>query len=200
MEVEFRVDKSVPNCMELFKVLRSKAYRILVCYENKDKNGKSVKEHYHGYAEWNGNLADPESSVRNIIKKYATDKAQWMVRSMQNTTLRALAYCYKWQTPVIEYNICHDFDDIVNEWSLMKDEWVAKKKAKENYKDVMSLYVRDTLQSTAYVPLDDIKMLICKKMVSDKKLPVMGKVRSYTLYAILDNKIEIPECDLYKLC
>ena len=82
----------------------------------------------------------------------------------------------------------------------MQKEWEDSKKAKENYKDVISLYVMETLQSTAYVPLDELKMLICKKMVADKKLPVMGKVRSYTLYTILDNKIEIPEMDLYKLC
>ena len=199
MEVEFRVDK-VPNCMELFKKLRSKAYRILICYENKDKNGKTTKEHYHGYAEWDGKIKNPEDAVRNIIKKFCTDKTQYMVRKMKNNTLTALAYCFKQQKPVVEYNTCVDYNDLIDRWEEMKLEWEKQKQEKHEYKDVMSKYIIDTLKTTAYVPLDELKMLVCKKMVADKKLPVMGKIRSYTLYAILDNKIEIPEIDLYKLC
>ena len=51
-----------------------------------------------------------------------------------------------------------------------------------------------------YIPttLDEIKMWIAEKLVSDKKLPTMGRVRSYSLYVILSLKLKISPLDLYK--
>lgn len=199
MEIEFRVDK-IPNCMELFKKLRAKAYRILICYENKDKNGKACKEHYHGYAECDTRIKHPEDAMRSLIKRYCTDKVQYMVRRMKNDTLTALAYCFKQNQPVIEYNISYDYDRMADRWTQMKQEYLKLKDEKEKYKDVVSDFVLQECLKSQKLSLDEIKMIVCKKMVADKKLPVMGKVRSYTLYAILTNTIQIPEQDLYKLC
>ncbi len=198
MEIEFRVD-DIPNCMELFKKLRSKAYRILICKETKDKNGNPTKTHYYGYAEWDGKIKNPTDAVRNIIKKYCSKASEYMVRLMKNTTLKALAYCYKQQEIVVEYNICVDYDDLIAEWIKMQEEWQNRKNAEASYKDQISEYVRTNCESN-YQSVDEIKLMVCKKMVADKKLPSMGKVRSYTLYAILDNNLKYSEIDLYKLC
>ncbi len=196
MEIEFRVD-NIPNCMELFKKLRSKAYRILICKEDKDKNGLPTKTHYHGYAEWDGKTKNPTDAVRNIIKKYCSKASEYMVRQMKNTRLRALAYCYKQQSIVIDYNICVDYDELIAEWQLMREEWENRKNAEASYKDQISEYVRTNTNNVQSV--DEIKLMVCKKMVADKKLPSMGKVRSYTLYAILESNLKFSEMDLYKL-
>jgi hypothetical protein len=79
----------------------------------------------------------------------------------------------------------------------MKQQWEKQKQAKEDYKDklVLLFLEREEIPSS----LDEIKLEIAKILVADKKLPTMGKVRSYTLYVVLTLKLPINELDLYKI-
>ena len=117
MELEFRVDKCLDKAgrfiwpdgeyKKMFKLLKDISYRFMVCWENKDKNGKNCKEHYHGYIEMDGNKTIRQNSdkVRNIIKrKTQGDSSAYFVRQMKNDTKTALAYCAKQQNVVDEYN------------------------------------------------------------------------------------------------
>jgi hypothetical protein len=200
MELEFRVDKCLDvDYSQLFIALKKIAYRFLVCWENKDKNGKSCKEHYHGYIECDGEKTTRQNQdkVRNIIKKYTTGKSSdYFVRQMKNDTKTALAYCYKQQHLVDEYNISYTFEDLAERWQEMKEKWQEDKKQKLEYKDEIINYFleRDYIPTT----LDEIKLIVAQKMVDDKKLPTMGKVRSYTLYLVLSLKLNISYLDLYK--
>lgn len=201
MELEFRVDKCIDaDYSQLFKTLKKIAYRFLVCFENKDKNGKSCKEHYHGWIECDGEKTarQNQDKVRNIIKKYTTGKSSdYFVRQQKNDTKTALAYCYKQQVVCDEYNISYTFEDLYDRWQQMKQQWEKQKQAKEDYKDklVLLFLEREEIPSS----LDEIKLEIAKILVADKKLPTMGKVRSYTLYVVLTLKLPINELDLYKI-
>lgn len=200
MELEFRVDKCIDaDYSQLFNILKKIAYRFLVCFENKDKNGKQCKEHYHGYIECDGEKTTRQNQdkVRNIIKKYTTGKSSdYFVRQMKNDTKTALAYCYKQQNVCDEYNISYTFEDLAEKWQEMKDKWQQDKQQKLEYKDEVINYFLE--KEDIPTSLDEIKLIVAQKMVDDKKLPTMGKVRSYTLYLVLSLKLNISHLDLYK--
>lgn len=200
--VEFRVDKIEGfNHMEQFKKLRSKVYRLLICYENQDKNGKPTKEHYHGWCECSTNIKCHLDQVRSIIKVGCQNNKQYAVRTMKqnpkygNDYIKtALAYCFKQQNLILEYNISYTLDDLVAHWQFMKGVWCEEKQAKVDYKDEVADYIK---QFDSF-SLDEIKLSVARKMVSDKKLPTLGKVRSYALYGVLKNNLKISDFDLYK--
>ncbi len=200
MELEFRIDKCLDkDYSECFKALKSIAYRFLVCFENKDKNGKKCKEHYHGYIEMDGEKTSRQNSdkLRNHLKKYTSGKSSdYFVRQMKNDTKTALAYCSKQQNVVDEYNTSYSMDDLQEHWLEMKHKWEQQKEQKREYKDeiVISFMTQTNLPTT----LDEIKLWIAQKMVDDKKLPSMGKVRSYALYTVLSLKLDVSPLDLYK--
>jgi len=200
MELEFRIDKCTDkDYSECFKYLKSLAYRFLVCFENKDKNGKKCKDHYHGYIEMDGEKTARQNSdkLRNHLKKYTSGKSSdYFVRQMKNDEKTALAYCYKQQDVVDEYNISYQFEDLYEHWLKMQSKWEEEKQQKRDYKDELVIY----FMKQTYIPttLDEIKMCIAEKLVEDKKLPTMGKVRSYTLYVVLSLKLKISPLDLYK--
>lgn len=200
MELEFRIDKCVDrDYSECFKLLKSLAYRFLVCFENKDKNGKKCKDHYHGYIEMDGNKTARQNSdkLRNHLKKYTNGKSSdYFVRQMKSDTKTALAYCSKQQNVVDEYNISYTFDDLQEHWLMMKNQWEQQKEQKREYKDeVINYFLKQEKIPTS---LDEIKLIVAQKMVADKKLPTMGKVRSYALYLVLTLKLNISEIELYK--
>ena len=203
MEVEFRLDKCSKYAPLVWQLIKKFSYRLLVCFENKDKNGKSTKDHYHGYAELHGDLSADSATkkVRKILAEYADNKDQYMVRKMRNDTKTALAYCAKQQNIIEEYNTSYSFDDLAEKWKQMQEEWIQNKLNKENYKEAIVSYVlqNHNNDNQHLTPLDDVKLLVAKKMVSDKKLPSMGKVRSYALYALLTLDIKISELDMLKL-
>ena len=200
MELEFRIDKCTDkDYSECFTYLKSLAYRFLVCFENKDKNGKKCKDHYHGYIEMDGEKTNRQNSdkLRNHLKKYTSGKSSdYFVRQMKNDEKTALAYCYKQQNIVDEYNIGYQYEDLYEHWLNIKARWEKQKEQKRDYKDELVIY----FMKQEYIPttLDEIKMWIAEKLVSDKKLPTMGRVRSYSLYVILSLKLKISPLDLYK--
>jgi len=200
MELEFRIDKCIDkDYSECFRYLKSIAYRLLVCFENKDKNGKKCKDHYHGYIEMDGEKTTRQNSdkLRNHLKKFTNGKSSdYFVRQMKNDDKTALAYCYKQQNIVDEYNIGYQYEDLAEHWKKMQQEWEDKKEQKREYKDELVIF----FMKQEYIPttLDEIKLLIAQKLVDDKKLPTMGKVRSYTLYVVLSLKLNISPLDLYK--
>lgn len=200
MELEFRIDKCLDkDYSQCFKVLKSLAYRFLVCFENKDKNGKKCKDHYHGYIEMDGNKTIRQNSdkLRNHLKKYTNGKSSdYFVRQMKNDDKTALAYCYKQQNIVDEYNIQYCYEDLYEHWLKMQQKWEENKAQKREYKDEVINYFLETKDIPT--TLDEIKLLVAKKMVIDKKLPTMGKVRSYTLYLVLSLDINISPLELYK--
>jgi len=200
MELEFRIDKCTDkDYSELFNYLKSLAYRFLVCFENKDKNGKKCKDHYHGYIEMDGEKTDRQNSdkLRHHLRKYTSGKSSdYFCRRMKNDEKTALAYCYKQQNIVDEYNIGYQYEDLYEHWLAIKARWEQGKEKKKDYKDELVIY----FMKQEYIPttLDEIKMWIAEKLVSDKKLPTMGRVRSYSLYVILSLKLKISPLDLYK--
>ena len=200
MELEFRIDKCLDkDYSQCFKYLKSIAYRFLVCFENKDKNGKNCKEHYHGYIEMDGNKTIRQNSdkLRNHLRKFTNGKsADYFVRQMKSDTKTALAYCMKQQNIVDEYNISYDPDELQEKWQELKANWEQQKDQKLEYKETLINYFLK--QETKPTSLDGIKLLVAQKMVDDKKLPTMGKVRSYALYICLSLKVKIPDIDLYK--
>lgn len=201
MELEFRIDKCIDkDYSECFKYLKSLAYRFLVCFENKDKNGKKCKDHYHGYIEMDGEKTTRQNSdkLRNHLKKYTNGKSSdYFVRQMKNDTKTALAYCYKQQDIVDEYNICYQYEDLYEHWLKMVQQWEETKEKKREYKDEICDYVSTTIVARPD-SLDEIKLMVARKMVHDRKLPTMGKVRSYTLYTVLSLGMDICQLDLYK--
>ncbi len=200
MELEFRIDKCIgKDYTQCFSILKSFAYRFMVCFENKDKNGKKCKEHYHGYIEMDGEKTARQNSdkLRNHLKKYTNGKSSdYFVRQMKNDTKTALAYCCKHQCIVDEYNTSYSMDDLQEHWQKMQQKWEQEKEQKRDYKDELVIY----FMKQEYIPttLDEIKLWIAQKLVDDRKLPTMGKVRSYTLYVVLSLKLNISPLDLYK--
>jgi hypothetical protein len=56
---------------ELSKQLLKMAYRLLICFENKHKNGEECNEHYHGFIEMDGTKT-PKSNYDRL--RYVLDK------------------------------------------------------------------------------------------------------------------------------
>lgn len=205
MELEFRVDKCVPSVdyKSLFASLKAMAARFIVCFENKDKNGKSVKEHYHGYMQCEPVDGKQDRYIldkaRRFIKKFTNGKSSdYFLRQKKGDTLTALAYCTKQQDVVDQHNISYTMDELQEKWHQMKDEWNSSKESKKEYKEDIINYILEKDYKTPPT-LDEVKLEVAKKMVSDKKLPSMGKVRAYTLYVVLTLNMKISEYDLYKM-
>jgi len=197
----FRITENPLFSKECFTELRAMAYRLTVCFENMNKhNTEEVTPHYHGYIECDG-LKKKDTiytQINRILKRYTqVPKTQKSIKQVNpKEEKKTMAYITKHGNYEMDYNSSYDYDSL--------QLWYKKEKLKlEEEKLKESKLFKDKLVEEYDLPikssLDQIKYWVACRLMKDGLLPVVSKVRSYSMYILYKRKIEIPMDDIYKM-
>lgn len=171
---------------ELSKQLLKMAYRLLICFENKHKNGEECNEHYHGFIEMDGTKT-PKSNydrLRYVLDKHKSTDRQTQIKEIPTEDEKpTMAYVSKQKNIVAEYNTSYDVDSLQEWWKeKQKEDKLKSEKKKQLLKDeICKQYIEEIDNKQTLV---EIKLWVAKKLIDKDLLPVMGKVRAYSMYVI----------------
>jgi hypothetical protein len=188
-DLSINIASKLDQLKNMVKKLSNIAYRLTICYEDHEKKkGEECQPHLHGYIEMDGNLKDKQNmdALRYILKQYAAKKTSYSIQYIKPAQDKAtMAYVTKYKHYIFDYNSSWDADTLA-EW-YADAEQQRKELAAEGkvlFKDkLINDYLEDN--SMTLVPgIREIKIWVSRKVIDDKKLPVMSKVRSLTMYLI----------------
>jgi len=94
-----------------------------------------------------------------------------------------MAYVSKQKNIVAEYNTSYDVDSLQEWWKeKQKEDKLKSEKKKQLLKDeICKQYIEEIDNKQTLV---EIKLWVAKKLIDKDLLPVMGKVRAYSMYVI----------------
>lgn len=183
----FRLTENSKLILEqLTKKLLKIAYRLIICWENKHKDGSEANPHYHGYIEMDGNKTRRQNydKLNGILVQHCEIKQQRATDTITPEDEKAvMSYVTKQNNIVCEYNTSYTPDDLAEWW---KEE--SKKRKEENekkkqlLKDKICQQYMDEITCKQNIP--EIKVWVARKLIDQELLPVMGKVRAYTMYIV----------------
>lgn len=183
----FRITSNPKLVIEyLAKKLLKIAYRLVICYEDKSKNGDECNPHYHGYIEMDGNKTNKQNydKLAYLLKCNKERKCESSIDEISHVDEKAtMSYVTKQKKIVCEYNTSYDPDELEEWW---KEESNRRKKQQENkkqlFKDQICQQYMDEIAEKQ--TLSEIKIWVARKLIDKELLPVMGKVRAYTMYIV----------------
>lgn len=171
---------------ELRKQLLKMAYRLIICFEDKSKNGEQCNPHYHGYIEMDGNKTSKQNydRLKYVLTKHRETNRQTSIDEIPAGDEKAtMSYVTKQKNIVEEYNTSYDIDELEEWWNHKKAQNKKESdKRKQLFKDELcKLYIEEVDSKQTLV---EIKIWVARKLVDKDLLPVMGKVRAYSMYVI----------------
>lgn len=183
----FRLTENPKLVFDQFaKCMLKIAYRLIICFENKSKDGKECNPHYHGYIEMDGNKTVKQNydRLRNVLKIYKENKNQSAIEEIPPADEKAtMSYVTKQNDVRCEYNTSYIPEDLA-EW------WLEEKKRRKDSNSKRKQLFKDEIVADYFTEVNDkqtlveIKVWVARKLIDKELLPVMGKVRAYTMYII----------------
>lgn len=170
----------------LAKKLLKLAYRLVICFENKSKDGSECNPHYHGYIEMDGNKSNKQNYDRlnYLLRQHRMKKQESAIDEIPITDEKAtMSYVTKQKDIRCEYNTSYDPDELEEWWEEEKKrrKTVAKEKA-QLFKDELCKQYVDEINEKQTLP--EIKVWVARKLIDKELLPIMSKVRAYTMYIV----------------
>lgn len=189
----FRLTEN-PNLVfdALAKSLLKIAYRLMICFEDKSKDGSECKPHYHGFIEMDGNKTTKQNNdkLRYVLKQHKERKNDICINEITEQDEKAtLSYVTKQKDIRCEYNTSYSPDDLQEWW---KEENKRRKELqserRKQFKDeIVEQYFAEINNKQS---LSEIKVWVARKLIDRDLLPVMGKVRAYTMYIVHKCRLE----------
>lgn len=167
------------------KKLLQIAYRLVLCQESKNKHGGDATPHIHGYIEMDGNKTDKQNidKLRNIIKPFTASKTNYSIQQIAKDDEKStLSYVTKQQDYVEEYNTSYTPEQLIEHYKLKQKQQTEMNKTKT--KDFKTLLCKKFMETSNVTTMRDIKIWVARQLIEDDKLPVMSKVRAYTMFLI----------------
>ncbi len=200
----FRIDSNTKLTKVLWKTLEQIAYRLIVCFENKDKRGEQCKDHFHGFIEMDGTKTNKQNYDRlnRLLAKYTElPKSQKAITTIGEDALdekKTMCYVVKQGNIITEYNTSFDIESLANWYKGYKKDEATNNSLKRKAKQEEFC---DTFFETMPIGsnLDEIKWFVAKELMNNGNLPIVSKVRAYAMYIIHKLDLEINKSDLYKL-
>lgn len=187
MRFMFTLQHTAKTCLKsLVKQLLNKAYRLCLYQENKSRSGEECNQHYHGTIEMDGNrsISENRDQLRYILDKHITEKkAHKCIKSISEEDEKAaMSYCSKQGNAVALHNISYDPDELQEWWKARKKELevITSKKAKLMKEKICSQFMVEEIRPN----LQELKVWVARYLIDQDLLPVMSKVRSYTMYIV----------------
>lgn len=179
-------DNPVMNITKMCKALTKIAYRLIVCFENKDKHGNEANDHYHGYIELNGKNDDKKNyeALRHILRSNSTKTSPRSIDSIPESDEKAtLSYVTKQKNIITEYNTSYDIDELEEWWNQV--EKPRREAANKNKKQLMKDKIcEEYMKVKEVMNLQELKVWVARYLVDLDLLPVMSKVRAYSMYVV----------------
>lgn len=171
---------------QIIKQLLRMAYRLVICFEDKHKDGTEANPHYHGFIEMDGNKTKDQNyeKLRYVLQKHSEINQQRSIKEIPAEDEKpTMSYVTKQKNIVAEYNTSYD-PDYLEEWwkQKKKDDKEKSDNKKQLFKDELcNQYISEVNTSQTLV---EIKIWVARKLIDKDLLPVMGKVRAYSMYVI----------------
>jgi len=171
---------------KLIKQLLKKGYRLCLYQENMSKNGTECNQHYHGMIEMDGekDTSTNYEALRYILSKHCTDqKNHKCIKAYPDEDEKAcFSYCSKQYNELVNFNYNYDHFEVAEWYKEQKklDDAVRASKAKLMKEKLCAQFMSEDLRPN----LQELKVWVARYLIDQDILPVMSKVRSYTMYIV----------------